>query len=88
MPAPRIPKRLPKVYSDEELRTILRSVSRYPRERAIIELLLDSGIRLSELSSLMVGDVDTSSGRVKVFGKGSKERYCKRYKESKKNTAP
>ncbi len=75
VPAPRIPKRLPKVYSEEELKAILRSVSRYPRKRAIIELLLDSGIRLSELSSLMVGDLDTGTGRVKVFGKGSKERY-------------
>ena len=75
VPTPRIPKRLPKVYSEKELRTILHSVSRYPRERAIMELLLDSGIRLSELTSLMLGDVDTSTGRVKVFGKGSKERY-------------
>jgi len=75
VPAPRIPKRLPKVYSEEELRKLLRFVSSYPRERAIIQLLLDSGIRLSELTGLTVGDIDISTGRVKVFGKGGKERF-------------
>lgn len=45
-----------------------------PREKAMIELLVDSGIRLSELSNLMVDNIDTTIGKVKVFGKGSKER--------------
>ncbi len=55
---------------------MLHSVHYSPRERALIELLIDSGIRLSELSTLMVDDVDTAIGRLKVFGKGSKERYA------------
>jgi len=75
VPAPRIPKKLPRIFSESELKTILKDVQYYPRERAIIELLIDSGIRLSELSTLMLDDVEISIGRVKVFGKGSKERY-------------
>jgi len=76
VPAPRIPKKIPKIFSESELKTVLQSVYHSPRERAIIELLIDSGIRLSELCFLMVADIDTAIGRVKVFGKGSKERYA------------
>jgi len=38
--------------------------------------LIDSGVRLSELTTLLAPDVDLASGRIKVFGKGSKERYA------------
>jgi len=46
----------------------------YPRKRVIFELLLDSGIRLSELSHLNLADIELGSGRIRVFGKGSRER--------------
>jgi len=75
VPAPRIPKKIPKIFSESELKTVLKAVYHSPRERAIVELLIDSGIRLSELCTLKADDVDTATGRVKVFGKGSKERY-------------
>jgi len=44
------------------------------RNRAILELLYGSGIRVSELTGLDLGDVDLHSGAARVFGKGSKER--------------
>ena len=44
------------------------------RNRAIILLLLDCGLRASELVSLKIYDVDKRNGQVKVFGKGNKER--------------
>lgn len=44
------------------------------RNRAIILILLDSGLRLTELSSMKVTDIDTNSGWIKVQGKGGKER--------------
>jgi site-specific recombinase XerD len=44
------------------------------RDRAIVELLYGCGLRVSELCSLDVDDVDVRSQRVRVFGKGGKER--------------
>ena len=44
------------------------------RDRAILELLYGCGLRVSELTALDVGSVDTSVGYVRVFGKGAKER--------------
>jgi len=44
------------------------------RNRAIILLLLDTGIRASELCSLRVKDIDLEKRKIRAFGKGSKER--------------
>jgi integrase/recombinase XerC len=44
------------------------------RNRAIIETLYSTGIRVSELAGLNIEDVDISSGFIKVLGKGNKER--------------
>jgi hypothetical protein len=46
------------------------------RDQAVFCVLLDSGIRLAELSSLKIGSVDTESGSLKVRGKGNKERFA------------
>lgn len=45
------------------------------RDQAIILVLLDTGIRASELCGLAVGDLDLSNGRLSVRGKGNKHRY-------------
>ncbi|HEU0265141.1 MAG TPA: tyrosine recombinase XerC [Geobacterales bacterium] len=44
------------------------------RDRAILELLYSSGLRVSELTSLDVGGIDLDAGEVRVTGKGGKER--------------
>jgi len=44
------------------------------RNRAILWLLYDTGIRVSELTNLRVDDVDRKKGVITVLGKGSKER--------------
>jgi integrase/recombinase XerC len=44
------------------------------RDRAILELLYSSGLRVSELTGLNIGEVDLSAGMVRVTGKGGKER--------------
>jgi integrase/recombinase XerC len=44
------------------------------RDRAILELLYSSGLRVSELTGLNVGDIDRKGMMLRVLGKGSKER--------------
>jgi site-specific recombinase XerD len=42
---------------------------------AILMVLLDTGVRLGELVHMRLPDLDIEQGRIKVFGKGAKERY-------------
>jgi len=44
------------------------------RDRAILELLYSSGLRVSELCGALLQQIDIASGAIKVYGKGSKER--------------
>lgn len=44
------------------------------RDRAILELLYSSGLRVSELTGLNIGEIDLAGGMVRVTGKGGKER--------------
>lgn len=53
------------------------SVSLALRNRAIILLLLDTGLRASEICSLKIGHVDLANTRTRVLGKGSKERLIR-----------
>ena len=72
---PRVPKMLREVYSEKELIAVFHAAATNIRDQAIFYLFLDSGIRLTELSSLKIGDVDTQSGSLKVYGKNKKERF-------------
>lgn len=47
------------------------------RNKAIILVLVDSGVRLSELIGMRLGDVNCSNGNIRVMGKGSKERVVR-----------
>jgi len=71
---PKKPRLMPRVYTEEQLRMVLRAVEGQARERAIIELFLDSGMRLSELTGLTLDDLDLKNLSIRVFGKGGKER--------------
>ncbi len=74
--APKREKPLPRALSVDE---VDRFFSRNPhmkcRDLAVFELLYSSGLRVGELTSLKVQDVDLNNGWVRVVGKGNKERY-------------
>ena len=76
--APRRPKLLPEVLPEADVAALVEAPdSPEPlalRDRAFLELLYSSGLRVSELVGLDVGSVDLSEGLVRVLGKGRKER--------------
>ena len=75
--APKAPRRLPKTLDVDQTTRLLDWDSDDPlaiRDRAIMELLYSSGLRLSELLSLEVSDLDLKDGTVRVTGKGRKTR--------------
>jgi integrase/recombinase XerD len=84
---PRRTRSLPEVLTQDEVNAILsqKALNRpgadpddmrnlWIRDRAILEVLYATGIRVSELVHLRQGDVSDEGGVVRVFGKGSKER--------------
>ena len=74
---PKQEKRLPKVLGIEEVSRLLEGASndfQGLRDRAILETLYSSGLRVSELTQLDLPHVDSIGGVVKVAGKGKKER--------------
>ena len=75
---PRVPKGLPKPLTEEEVAALLDTVSGDDaiarRDRAILEVLYGTGLRISELVGLHLSDLDLDGGLLRAFGKGSKER--------------
>jgi len=75
--APKSRKRLPGNLDADRMARLLEIPGDGPlvdRDRAILELLYSSGLRLAELTDLDVGDVDISDAMVRVTGKGNKDR--------------
>ncbi len=74
---PKQEKRLPKILGVEEVMNLLRfpgEAVQDLRDRAILETLYSSGLRVSELTKLDISHIDFIGGVVKVAGKGKKER--------------
>jgi len=76
--SPKLDKRLPSFLTSEEIEKLLKapdsSTPQGQRDRALLELLYASGLRVSELVSLNLEQVDLDSREIRVWGKGSKER--------------
>ncbi len=76
---PRLPRRLPGHLPIDQSEVLLGQDFRAdpatgPRDRALLETLYATGVRVAELAGLDVGDVDLREGGVRVLGKGGKER--------------
>lgn len=74
---PQIPRRIPPSLSDDGFVALLEASdqSQYPeRDRAILLLLLDTGIRAGELVGLNLSDLDLAAREIKAFGKDQEER--------------
>ncbi len=76
--APRVPQGIPKALTEDEVEALLGAVvgddPRALRDRAILETLYATGVRISELVGLDRRDLDFEGALVRVVGKGDKER--------------
>ena len=76
--SPKVPKSLPKFLTIDEVFLLMDSPNGDTfgptRDKAILELLYSSGLRVSELTSLDIGDLDMKESLIRVKGKGRKER--------------
>jgi site-specific recombinase XerD len=84
---PKAEKKLPLVLTQKQIDELLGAPLRVPKEKAaptwmplrdeaILELFYSSGLRLAELASLNVADLDMYTESVRILGKGRKERVC------------
>ena len=78
VPNPKVPKLLPRFLSVDDAFSLVERPEgegfMSARDRAILEVLYSSGLRVSELSGLNVDDMNTREGLLKVKGKGRRER--------------
>ena len=79
VPSPKVGKSLPRPISVAQARLLLEQPSKLStleakRDSAMLHLLYASGMRVSELVSLNLDDIDIGGGYVRCFGKGNKER--------------
>ncbi|MCC7328442.1 MAG: site-specific tyrosine recombinase XerD [Burkholderiales bacterium] len=76
--APKLPRRLPKLLSEAQVESLLAAPEVAStlglRDRAMLETLYATGLRVSELVGLKIAQVSLDMGVVRVLGKGSKER--------------
>lgn len=76
--SPKLPRSLPKSLNEQEVEDLLNAPNILDsiglRDRAMLELLYASGLRVSELVTIKVNEVSTQDGVVRVTGKGSKTR--------------
>lgn len=76
---PKLPKKVPSFYFQEEASGLMDSIvgrdEASLRDRALLEFIYATGVRVSECVSLNVKDINLEEGLALVFGKGAKERY-------------
>ncbi|MDP8204225.1 MAG: tyrosine recombinase [Candidatus Tenebribacter mawsonii] len=75
---PKFEKKLPKCFSEKEMEELLNIpdlTSKFGiRNRAILELIYSSGLRISEIANSRIGQIDLAEKQIRIIGKGNKER--------------
>lgn len=75
---PRLGKTLPQFLYEDEMNKLIESIDKKDyasiRNRAILETLYSTGVRVSELVGMNLNDIDLEEGIARIFGKGKKER--------------
>jgi len=76
--SPKIPGKLPDILTRMEVENLIKAPDTEKpvglRDRVLLEVLYATGVRVSELVSLLMTDINLEAGFIKVMGKGSKER--------------
>jgi integrase/recombinase XerD len=85
--SPKVGKALPDTLTVSQVRALIEQPAKSTapeakRDRAMLELLYASGMRVSELVGLNLSDIDTKNGFVRPFGKGKKERMVPVYPQA------
>jgi len=75
---PKLPRKIIKPFEKEDIINMLKYCSnptlKENRNKAIVLLLWDTGMRVGELAGIKLSDIDFSNATIRIFGKGSKER--------------
>lgn len=84
--SPKVEKHLPSALTPDEVDRLLATPSTSTptglRDKAILEMLYATGLRVSELVALNVNDLDTTAATVRCLGKGNKERVLPIYEQA------
>lgn len=87
-PLPKVPWELPKILTVEQLKKLIaeldRTTAKGMRQYCIVLLLLDTGVRISEMVNMKLADLDLNHGSIRVTGKGQKERFVPISRETRK----
>jgi len=77
-PLPKVPKNIIKTLTIEQIKSLLKAIDKHTavgfRNYCILLLLIDNGMRISEALCIQIADLDLQKCRVKITGKGNKER--------------
>lgn len=87
MKPPRVPEKLVPVISVDNLQRLLKTCQgrdfESRRDKAIIGLFIDTGLRISEMAAIDVGDLDLAEREVEVLGKGRRARHVRFVRETR-----
>jgi len=77
--APKLPETMPEIFSEQEMRQIIKACNNLSRrialrDKAVVLTFYDTGMRVSELAAMKMGDINPDTRLIKIRGKGRKER--------------